>query len=92
MVPTLFRFLSLAVYWLFIASGSLLNEYRILQVFLLCFEIIGNDDSLSLAVSQCARVVLATVYLLYFHVHFTVCWPVARQYCVYDVNLCPTCP
>ena len=35
--------------------------------------------------SQCALVVLATVYLLYFHVHFTVCWPVARQYCVYDV-------
>ena len=41
---------------------------------------------------QCARVVLATVYLLYFHVHSSVCWPVARQNCVYDVNLCPTCP
>ena len=52
-VPTLFRFLSLSVYWLFITSGSLLNEYRILQVFLLCFEVIGNDDSLSLAVCTC---------------------------------------
>ena len=48
-----FRLLSLAVYWLIITSGSLLNEYRILQVFLLCFEVIGNDDSLSLAVCTC---------------------------------------
>ena len=52
-VLTLFRFLSLAVYWLSITLGSLLNEYRILQVFLLCFEVIGNDDSLSLAVCTC---------------------------------------
>ena len=38
---------------------------------------------------QCARVVLATVYLLYFRVHSSVCWPVARQNCVYDVQLAP---
>ena len=89
-VPKLFRFLSLAVYWLFITSGSLLNEYRILQMFLLCFEVIGNDDSLSLAVCTCC--LGNHTYLLYFHVHFTVCWPVARQYCAYDVNLWSNLP
>ena len=43
-VPTLFRFLSLARLKLFITSGSVLNEYRILQVFLLCFEAIRNES------------------------------------------------
>ena len=58
-----------------------------------CFPSVSKSLEMMIPyLKQCALVVLATVYLLYFHVHFTVCWPVARQYCVYDVNLCPTCP